>query len=775
MSAVGSEPAPHAIDASSPLLLLTPRAIVAISALIIAFGAAARLLPPDVAAGWVIRVVAASVLIAVAPGVLATLAWLPQRSFSALELVGIGIGVSFALVQLITIAALVAHWPVDVSLAAIAAWAVAHAVVLVRRRDKSVRVLVSRGELALSLCAVALATLLYAVGSPFDSAEDRIHVSIVQRLVHLSSPAIDNVYLAPNIVYTYPFPATHYLMALMARVEGIDALFLYHKLRAFWVVAALIFLYGCAAAIFESRRIALVTALVVIGFVANGTFAGVPGFYWGQMAPYSHAADVAMGVLLPALLFLAFKYLKAFDRREESFFLVATVAMAFALVVVHPREIIQFLVYLSMLALVLAAGRGNRQMILRAGHLVVATLVLLVAYRLWYASAVATIETLVSGNRADLVEIFRRSSWRELAGDSLPLLSTYVRTWEATFMGWNPIVLLASPIAIYALRRRPLVALLAGSIVCYLLIVRFAALAMPYIYLTYFEILYTPARNFVFFVYLLAGACVHIVAAYLARHRDLMAVPAALVAMSVTAVAFHVGGPLMLERRDLLVVPALVLYGVVAWRLWVTRHLPPSSDAWVDASGRRWAFLVATFFLPLVVLTYRAESPVLQFASSTSSPTPAALIAGLPCLDGSQFCPPPGNLIQFARTEIPADGLLAVDARDPYQSSLFMPQQMVVWSGTPEGVTTVPGYLAHYERTMAAHHEQPFFNDRETSEERRSFVNDLRITHVVVNPRLHEVMTNVLAQDADLFARRYDDGRWAVYEVVGADRAGRIR
>ena len=34
-------------------------------------------------------------------------------------------------------------------------------------------------------------------------------------------------------------------------------------------------------------------------------------------------------------------------------------------------------------------------------------------------------------------------------------------------------------------------------------------LAIPYIYLTYFEILFTPVRNVIFFVYLFAGALIY--------------------------------------------------------------------------------------------------------------------------------------------------------------------------------------------------------------------------------------------------------------------------
>jgi hypothetical protein len=57
------------------------------------------------------------------------------------------------------------------------------------------------------------------------------------------------------------------------------------------------------------------------------------------------------------------------------------------------------------------------------------------------------------------------------------------------------------------------------------------------------------------------------------------------------------------------------------------------------------------------------------------------------------------------------------------------------------------------------------FNSRETQEERSAFVDGLSITHVLVNPRFHATMTPQLDGLPDRYRRRYDDGRWAIYEV----------
>src|SRR5207247_2386267 len=129
------------------------------------------------------------------------------------------------------------------------------------------------------------------------------------RLAFLPNPAIDNIYLSPGTIYTYPFPGTHFLMALITRVAAVDPLFAYHKLRFFWTIAALVFVYLGARAIFRKQVVGYVAALTAVVFLLNGTYADVPGSYWAQLAPYSHVSDLAMNVLLPALIVLALYFL----------------------------------------------------------------------------------------------------------------------------------------------------------------------------------------------------------------------------------------------------------------------------------------------------------------------------------------------------------------------------------------------------------------------------------------------------------------------------------
>lgn len=767
-------------QSTSPLaLVLSPRATVVAFTLAGVVAAVLGVLPSDSAAAWLLRVFGAGVLVTVVPGALTVLAWRPRDTFSLLELIGISLGVSFALVQLVTIAAVLYAWPVDASIAVLAGWTIAHAVVAARRRGTGVGVSASYGEAALAMVLVLLGIALYAAGSPFDTSEPRIHVAIVRRLVHLASPTLYTMYFAPDIVYTYPFPGTHYMLALMARLEGIDPLFLYIKTRAVWGVAAPILLYGCAQAIFGSTRIALATTFVAVGLVANGAFGGVPGFSWAQLAPYTHASDIAMGVLLPALLLMAFQVLHASQRRERLFFLAVTLALALMLIMVHPREIVQFLVYFTVFVALMRAGRDSRQLAVRAAVLVVATLAVLITYRIWHQSAVPAIDTMVERERSGLTELFREASWGELLRPPLPLLRNYVVAFEPTFHGWNPVVLLASPFALFLLRRRALTLLVAASIVCYLLIIRFPLLGIPYIYLTYFEILYTPVRNVIFFVHLLAGVCLYLLAARLARYNYVVVISMALAFAVLGTLAVRWMGPYLTEQprsADLLFAPVLMAYAALGWWAWSRRDRPPD-DGWVDAPRPRWILAMAALSVPMLVATELPESSLRHVAWAASPGTPDALLSSLPCVEDRRFCPPPKALIRLAQSELPVDSVFAVDIEDLYQPSLFMPQQMVAWPGHAEGLiprALFVRYYERYDRANAAYGEQPLFNDRETRTERLSFIRDLGVTHVLVNPRFHDLMSVVLARDPDVFTARYNDGRWALYEVAPGYRAVRL-
>jgi hypothetical protein len=736
------------------------------------------LVPAESSFVWLLRIFGGAALIAVLPGVFTVLAWRPRSSCSLLELIGVGLGISAALVQLLTITAVMYAWAIDVSLVLLAGWTIVHALVALRRHGTDTAVHASYGEMVVLGSVFLLGIVLYAVGSPFDSTEPRIHISIVRRLVHLTAPTLYSMYIAPDIVYTYPFPGTHYMLALMARAEGIDAFFLYHKLRGFWGIASPILLYGCARTIFTSERMAVATTLAGVGLVANGTFGAVPNFSWAQLAPYTHASDLAMGVWLPALLLLALQFLVASERRERGFYLTATLALGLTLTMVHPREVVQFVVYFAAFAALAAFRRDARRLSFRAGLLAIAMLVTLVMYAAWQQSLVATSTDLVEREREGLSGLFRAASWRELFGPPLPFLDNYVIAFWTFFSGWNPVVLLASPIVLFALRRRPLTLLLSAGIVFFLLIVRFPVLGIPYLYMTYFEMLYTPVRNVIFFIHMLAGAGMYLVAAWLARYHYGVLLTGAFAVAALTTLAFRGFAAYVandVDMPDLLFAPVLAAYAGWAWSTRSGRQAPTGD--WIDSPRPRWMLAMAALCVPLLVATDLPESSLRHVTRAASVGTPDDLLSSLPCLQDGQFCPPPKALVQLTLEKIPVDSVFAVDINEEYQPSLFMPQQMTAWPGRAEGLIPRVVFLEYYkqlDRTTVAYGTQPFFNDRETTAERLSFIRNMKVTHVLVTPRVHALMSGVLARDHNVFVSLYDDGQWALYEVNPAYRGVRL-
>jgi hypothetical protein len=152
-----------------------------------------------------VRMLLASLAVAVLPGLLIVLAWRPLREITLLELAALGIAVSMIGVQVLTIAAIVLHQPVEAMLAVLALTALAHAVAAFRH---GAMVQFPRGEWILAAALAIVGALLYVAGSPWGSTEDAIHIAIVRRLRFLDTPALDNIYAVPGVVYTYPFPGT---------------------------------------------------------------------------------------------------------------------------------------------------------------------------------------------------------------------------------------------------------------------------------------------------------------------------------------------------------------------------------------------------------------------------------------------------------------------------------------------------------------------------------------------------------------------------------------
>ena len=474
---------------------------------ILAAALGCQLLDAEQASTAALKVLSATLAVGIVPGALATLIWRPRPQLTALEVIGFGIAISFGLAQLLTVLAVFAHLNAAVTLTVLATASALMAARVVQR--PAGRILVTLDELIVLSLLLALAAFLYMLGSPVVSSEDQIHAAIVRRLSELDAPRLDNLYFVPGIVYTYPFPGIHYSMALVARLAEIDPLFVYHKLRFFWGPSTLVMLYLAARAAFGASAIACAVTVTAVVLVCSGVFAMVPGFSWGwgQLAPYSHASDVAMTVLLPALLVVAFGYIRAESTRERMFFLAGTVMLLLMLTVVHMREVVQFAVYTGSFLMVTIAARRFRAYSRRTAALVALAVAIAAVHASWVRELGPLYSDVLDQRRSDLMSIAAATSLPSVMfSPASTVIGDYLPEFQHMWNGLTPFFLFAGPAVIVLFQRQPLVWFVASGTTVYLALMSVPFLAIPYIYLTYHEILYTPVRNIMFFVYLLAGA-----------------------------------------------------------------------------------------------------------------------------------------------------------------------------------------------------------------------------------------------------------------------------
>jgi hypothetical protein len=739
------------------------------------------------------KVGASALSVVVFPGSLVVLAASGRMGLGLLEILALGVPVSMCLVQVATIGSLGLHLSSDIT-SKIWIIAVIIGTLVAGWRTRSVRIPLSIDEMGVGALIFVQGALLYLKGSPLGNAEDWSHVAIVRRLAFLGAPAIDNFFFSPGIVYPHPLPGTHYAMALVSKLSGLDPLFVYHKMRFVWSISAVLVLYAFARRLFQDGRVASATTIAAILLTLSGVFADVPGVGWAQLATYSHPSDVALGVLLPGLLALSACYLMASNVRETAFALIAALSMAVTLTMAHIRETIQFLVYLGSFAVALAVFGRDQRVLRRTVLLAVVTLVIVEAYMAFHRATVTGIAALDDTGKAELLAWLRQASLRDLFKRPLPISVGRV---DSLLHGWMPGILLLSPLLWLVHRRQVLLWLPAASIVAYILLIRFPVLSFVYAYLTYWEILLTPGRNVAVFVHVFAGLALLAISAYLSRiRRAWPAVVATTVAGSGVAVVIRGLGPRMSGHQDLLFLGVLGGYAVASVFVWRRRDglLARANGPNEEVCPRPW--LYALLVLVAAAVSFMPEASPLNMnpvdkrpemrLSITMRLTPRRLIGGLGCLASQPespervnreteaieriSCPPTLPLVEWAARTLPPNAVLAADTFNAYPLPAFLPQQVAAWPvAASQYIVNAPGwYPAYYERldrTMRRYGIQPFFNSVESWAERVDFLRALGVTHIVVDPPYRLLMTRTLGRWPEAFTMVYDDSSWTVYEV----------
>ncbi|MGH7554428.1 MAG: hypothetical protein ACREMQ_15595, partial [Longimicrobiales bacterium] len=278
------------------------------------------------------------------------------------------------------------------------------------------------------------------------------------------------------------------------------------------------------------------------------------------------------------------------------------------------REIVQFAAYVGCFLFVTVAIRRFRSYIRRAAVLLAIVIGIAAVYALWQAEVVGLVSDIVQTHRAQLISIATTSSLRTLVSTPAPvLLGDFLQNSGQVYGGLTPLFLFAGPAVVLLFSQQPLVWLISSSTLLYLAVMTISMLAIPYIYFTYFEILYTPVRNVVFFVYLFAGAAIYATVAGLAR---LDRTRLSLIAAGTLAGALALLGGLCLNRSaGGFVAPLMTAYGLAFLRLWA---------APVHTTGIRAS--VATLLAVLGLVLLLPEREVVQPVGHVS----VRWIAGLP-------------------------------------------------------------------------------------------------------------------------------------------------
>jgi hypothetical protein len=571
-------------------------------------------------------------------------------------------------------------------------------------------------------------------------------------------------YIVPNIIYTYPFPGLHYLVALVSSASGLDPILVYHKLRFLWGVGALLFVYAGASLLFPGApRLAFASTWVAVLFVLAGSFADVPGFYWAQLVPFTHISDLAMNLLLPGCLVLLFSYLTEERRSGRNFFFVATVAQGVTLTMVHPREAVQFAVYLAAFALVVAIPKWSRTYAMRAAAVLVVVFSIGLAYDFWHSQTVLHVNALESEFRKAGRAFISSMPLGAYFGDPNKIEFRYFSGNELFFLGWNWLALLAGPIVLVAWQRSIVSVFVAAAVLGYAAILRFPIVGLAYRATTYDEILVSPVRNVVFFIYLLTGAALYLMTALVSQLRPLLLQWGALAVGAIALyLAWRYGGKWLAPRSSLFLLTTVILYSAA---------LAAMLSKWQIAVSHNGIFAFLLLSVALAIATAEPRGSVLRVADSKANEQ--QLIDGLGCKP--KACAPPWKLVRWARMNLPPNAVFALNIDNEVFPSLTMPQRLIAWPGP--GIANYlnrnnfPVFYKHYDGTMSSIRKQPFFNEEENLESRLEFIRDLGATHVLLDPSVHDLMTGVLGRWPVVFKLVYDADYWAVYEISPAQGA----
>ena len=447
--------------------------------------------------------------------------------------------------------------------------------------------LAAAGVVAVGIAFAAV--VWWAAGAPGGDA--LFHLARVRKLAELEAlPSVGalNEFRDGGLHPGYAFPLWHGVLALVARLAGVDSTAVVVHLGAVLTPLALLVSYGAGAALFRSWAGGVATAvaqLAQLGFSRAGT---------GSFEFLALPASASRVLLVPAVLALAF----AFARGGGLTSLAAVAAAAFALAVVHPTYAIFVAVpFAGFLLVRLVLARDDRHGLVRLAGALGAIVVPSGLFFLWLLPVVR--RTASHEPAAD-----ERARALEHYGSQLDVADQSFRLAPEAITRGGPVVvaaLVAVPLAVLAARRMWAAFALGGTLSI------LAILLVPVLFTTFSDtVSLSQARRLVGFLpvpFAIAGAAV------LLGRLKLAGAAAALAAGIAATVAYP--GEFTYQVRE----------GGPTWPLWVAvvggaaavagglflRRRGPAAGTWAAAAAVAFALPVAVAGLREVDVSERVD------------------------------------------------------------------------------------------------------------------------------------------------------------------------
>jgi hypothetical protein len=411
-----------AAAAAAPLLLLLAR------------------MSPDEGAGLALRLAAAAACILVVPGalVLRALGWPESLAVALCAAVALSLAIVFAALAL----TFAVGGSLELTVGLVGTAALAALVPALRARAPAT----DRSE-ALALSGVVVAAVLFAglvwwVSARLGTGDVLFHVARARKLAEsdgLHSVGVANEFADGGLHPGYAFPLWHGVLALVARLAGVDVGLVALHLASALVPIAFVVAYAAGATIFRSWAggVAVLAGQVAqLGFSRGGT---------GSFPSLALPSSATRIILVPALLALVFAFLREGGWRT----LVPVAAAALATAVVHPTYAIFVGIVLAGFALVWVLVAEGRRSLGRLGAVFAAVAVPSGLFFLWLLPIVR--ET--ASHRPSESEVSRALAHY---GDQLDRVGDAYRVSPDLITRTGPVViaaLLALPLVGLAVRR----------------------------------------------------------------------------------------------------------------------------------------------------------------------------------------------------------------------------------------------------------------------------------------------------------------------------------